>query len=70
MANANRDTIVPLLPAAVVPIVIGLLLTGVSRLLMVGIGAVALIAVVGLFIQGALVSRRRARNSVETGNSV
>ncbi|MEM9131763.1 MAG: hypothetical protein AAF962_09715 [Actinomycetota bacterium] len=68
MANANRDTIVPLLPAAIVPIVIGLLLNGVSRLLMVGIGAVALIAVVGLFVQGAIVSARRAR-SAESGNA-
>ena len=66
MANANRDTIVPLLPAAIVPIVIGLLLSGVSRLLMVGIGAVALVAVIGLFIQGAVVSARRARSGAES----
>ncbi|MEL7155870.1 MAG: hypothetical protein AAFN30_04645 [Actinomycetota bacterium] len=59
MANANRDTIIPLLPAAVVPIAIGLLLSGVSRLLMVGIGAVAAVAIVGLFIQGAVIGARR-----------
>ncbi len=61
MANANRDTIRALLPAAVIPIAIGLLLTGVGRLLMVGIGAVALVAVIGLFIQGLVVGAQRRR---------
>ena len=60
--NANRDTIVALLPAVLVPLVIGLFLTGVARYLAWGIGAVALVAVVGLFIQGAMVSARRAAN--------
>lgn len=69
MANANRDTIVPLLPAAAVPILIGLLLGGVERLLMVGIGAVALVAIIGLYIQGAVVSARRERSGLESGNT-
>lgn len=68
MANANRDTIVPLLPAAIIPIVIGLFLNGVSRLLMVGIGAVAAVAVVGLFIQGALVSARQGADRPVEGS--
>ncbi|MEM8925554.1 MAG: hypothetical protein AAGD35_18775 [Actinomycetota bacterium] len=63
MANANRDTIMPLLPAAALPIVIGLFLNGVSRYLMVGIGAVAAVAIIGLFIQGAIVSARRRRKT-------